>query len=145
MVPLFFSATRFTITPARSLSQYSRSSLRSTQSSGTLRATAYLEELDVDYCLSSPTPQPWCQQRASVSSLASLVTNSSVDAVIPRSERPSRSLANKVQQPHSLPEKPYETWSEESQSEDQDDILDTYFYGMSVLLCRGIMNGVDHF
>ncbi|KAI9566809.1 hypothetical protein HD554DRAFT_2112679 [Boletus coccyginus] len=116
--------------PSRSLSRYSRSSLRSTQSSGTLRGTAYLEELDVDYCLPSPTPQPWCRQRASVSSLASLVTNSSVDAVIPRSERPSRSLANKVQQPHSLPEKPYETWSEESQSEDQDDILDTYFYDL---------------
>jgi hypothetical protein len=61
------------------------------------------------------------------------MTNSSVDAVIPRSERPSVSLANNARRPLSLPEEPYEPWCEDdSQSEVQGDIdiLDAYFCGM---------------
>ncbi|KAH0833332.1 hypothetical protein J3R83DRAFT_12400 [Lanmaoa asiatica] len=116
-----------TIPPARSLSRYSIALLHS----ATIRATVYLDELDVDYCLPSPTPEPRSHPRASVSSLASLMSNSSVDAVIPRSERPSRSLANNAQRPPSLPEeswREYEPWSEDdSQSED---ILDAYFHDL---------------
>ncbi|KAF8135092.1 hypothetical protein EV363DRAFT_852322 [Boletus edulis] len=108
---------------ARSLSRYPRTS------SATLRATAYLDELGVDYCLPSPTPEPRCRSRASVSSMASLVTNASVDAVIPRNERPSRSLTNYAQRSLSHSE---ESWDRhepcwEDDSEDQGDILDAYF------------------
>lgn len=100
----------------------------------TLKANAFLDELGMDYCLPSPTPEPRRHPRASVTSLASVMTNSSVDAVIPRSERPSRSLAINAQLPLSLPEESLEehdSWSEDdSQSEDQGDILDAYFCGM---------------
>lgn len=111
-----FLTTTFTILPARSLSRYSRAS-------STSMTAAYLDELDVDYCLPSPSAESRCRVRASVSSMASLVTNSSVDAVIPRSERPARPLAHSGQRPK------YESWSED-ESEDHEDILDSYFSGM---------------
>lgn len=112
----------FTNHPARALSRYSRASLQSVQSSTTLRATAYLDELGVDYCLPNPTPEPRSRPRASVSSMASIMTNTSVDAVIPRSERPSRQVANNAQRSPSFSRK---SWSED----DPASILDTYFVG----------------
>lgn len=129
-----FSTTTFITPPARSLSRLSTASFQSTRSSMTLGANAYLDELGVDYCLQSPTPEPRCHPRASISSLASVMSNASVDAVIPRSERPSRSLANNAQRPPSHPQESYgehEPWSEDDfQPEEQGDILDAYFSGM---------------
>ncbi|KAG9315356.1 hypothetical protein JVU11DRAFT_4501 [Chiua virens] len=112
----------------RSLSRYSRASLQSMRSSSTMRASAYLDELGVDYCLSSPAPEPRHQSRASVSSLASVVSNSSVDAVIPRGERSSRP-ANHAQRPLSVGEEScggYDPYSEDD-FDDQGDFLDAYF------------------
>ncbi|KAG8212984.1 hypothetical protein J3R82DRAFT_11370 [Butyriboletus roseoflavus] len=115
-----------------SRSRHSTASLQSTHSSTTLGATAYLDELDVDYYLQSPTPEPRRHTRVSVSSLASIVTNSSVDAVIPRSERPSRSSANNAHRPLSLAEESYGGYEprseDDSRPEDQGDILDAYFH-----------------
>ncbi|KAF8840182.1 hypothetical protein BDN67DRAFT_968884 [Paxillus ammoniavirescens] len=116
-------------------SRYPRYSWQTTHSSASARASAYLAELDVDYQLPSPNPEYGHQPRASMCSMASVMADSSFDAVTPRYPGPSpnRSATNIMRRARPAPpmEEPWvdhDPWSEYSSHEQGDDILDAYFY-----------------
>ncbi|KIK80915.1 hypothetical protein PAXRUDRAFT_15530 [Paxillus rubicundulus Ve08.2h10] len=115
--------------------RYSRYSWQTTHSSGSTRAAAYLAELDVDYHLPSPNPEHGHQPRASMCSMASVMTDSSFDSVTPCYPGPSPNWSStnimRRPRPASLMEEPWVDhgpWSEHDGHEQGDDILDAYFY-----------------
>ncbi|KAF9223376.1 hypothetical protein BS17DRAFT_767253 [Gyrodon lividus] len=119
-------------------SRYPRYSWQTTHSSASARAAAYLTELDVDYHLPSPNPEHGHRPRASMCSMASVMNDSSFDAVIPRypGHSPNRSATNMRQsRPVSLQEEPWvdhDSWAEHGgydRGDGDDDLLDAYFYG----------------
>ncbi|KAF9238514.1 hypothetical protein BU15DRAFT_62488 [Melanogaster broomeanus] len=120
-------------------SRCARYSWQTTHSSASGRAASYLAELDVDYHL-PPNPEYGHQPRASICSMASFMTDTSVDAVVPRYQGhpTSRSAASgrRRSRPLSLPEEP-DQWVDHLGHEQGDDLLDAYFYGtIKFLSCR---------
>ncbi|KAG0702470.1 hypothetical protein DFH29DRAFT_830354 [Suillus ampliporus] len=119
-------------------SRYARSSRLSTTSISSSRAAAYLAELGVDFTLPHPHPERAHRPRASMCSMASYRTDSSADAIIPRSVAQSSTLHHSPssgtrQYRHSMPFPDEEEWAEREPWADEsaygeDDLLDAYFY-----------------
>ncbi|KIJ62832.1 hypothetical protein HYDPIDRAFT_29982 [Hydnomerulius pinastri MD-312] len=118
-------------------SRYPRYSWQTTHSSAS-GAAAYFDELSADYSLPSPHPEYGHRPRASMCSMASVMTDSSVDAVIPR--YPGHASANRSAmngrhrpRPMSFPEDEegwadHEPWVAHDEHEPEEDLLDAYFY-----------------
>ncbi|KAH7913233.1 hypothetical protein BJ138DRAFT_1111675 [Hygrophoropsis aurantiaca] len=117
--------------------RYARYSWQTTSSITSTHAATYFAELGVDLALPTPHPEQGHRPRASMCSMASFMTDSSADAVIPRQSR--RSMSGKPRQPRpmSFPEEEEwddpEPWAdgEYDEGDEQDldeDLLDSYFY-----------------
>ncbi|KAH7884755.1 hypothetical protein F5I97DRAFT_1929589 [Phlebopus sp. FC_14] len=122
-------------------SRYPRYSWQTAHSSASARAAAYFAELDVDYSLPNPHPEHGHRPRASMCSMASVTSDSSADAVVPRYPPGQAALSGSAlngqrrPRPMSLPEDEqgwpdHERWldADNDGHEQEDDLLDAYFY-----------------
>ncbi|OJA20973.1 hypothetical protein AZE42_09181 [Rhizopogon vesiculosus] len=121
--------------PAKS-TRYARCSWQTTSSVSSSRAADYLAELDVNFTLPHPHPERAHRPRASMCSVASYRTDTSTDAVIPRSYASSTVQSARTRQfRHSMPFPDEEEWAEgepwaDESAYGEDDLLDAYFSGM---------------
>ncbi|KAH7927945.1 hypothetical protein BV22DRAFT_1084069 [Leucogyrophana mollusca] len=136
-----FSDTSAVESPSGS-PKYARYSWQTTSSATSAHAATYFAELGVDLALPTPHPEYGHRPRASMCSMASFMTDSSADAILPRSFgspqssslRRSMSGRSGPPRPMSLPEEEEwedpEPWAEydEGEQEPDEDLLDAYFH-----------------
>ncbi|KAG6335117.1 hypothetical protein ID866_3971 [Astraeus odoratus] len=128
-----------------SLSRTVRQSWQTTCSTASSRAAAYLEELGVDYSLPSPHPESYHRPRASMCSMASVITEARGDAIVPRSPQFHSPMDRR--RPVSFPEDESifandEPWVDDDESDQADDLLDAYFYVDSICLDSPTQGGL---